>query len=89
MIKLSVMAAVVCVALAATSQAAPQSECEVLANEKQLVGQAKVRFLRKCEADRAGDALAACERAAAERNLRGAARSAHIKKCLAETPKRP
>jgi hypothetical protein len=62
--------------------------CEKMAGEKKLAGAAKTSFVKKCEADAAGDATAAaspaCEKSAADKNLAGAAKTSHIKKCMAD-----
>jgi hypothetical protein len=63
------------------------SDCEAKAGEKKLAGAAKTSFIKKCEKDAAGGAMAAspaCEKSAADKKLAGAAKNSHIKKCMAD-----
>ncbi len=64
-----------------------EATCEAKAAEKKLAGAAKTSFIKKCEKDAAGGAMAAspaCEKSAADKKLAGAAKNSHIKKCMAD-----
>jgi hypothetical protein len=83
--RLSVVMFLMLIATTQTAFAGPV--CEQLAAEKRLGKAAKASFMRKCEADRAGDLLAQCDRAASGRNLQGATRNAEVKQCLSDRRK--
>jgi hypothetical protein len=74
---------------ASHASAAPMSNCEKQAADKQLAGAAKNSFVKKCMADAGGGKSAAkaspaCEKSAAEKKLAGAAKTSHIKKCMTD-----
>jgi hypothetical protein len=73
--------------IATTQTAFADPVCEQLAAEKRLGKAAKAGFIRKCEADQAGDLLAQCDRAASARSLQGATRNAEVKQCLSDRRK--
>ncbi|HWH83752.1 MAG TPA: hypothetical protein VNU71_16085, partial [Burkholderiaceae bacterium] len=58
--------------------------CAAQAAEKKLAGAAKTSFVKKCEKDAKGPAVAACETKAAEKKLAGAARNSFVKKCVTD-----
>ncbi len=69
------------------TQAFAAGDCEKKAEEKKLAGAAKTSFVKKCEKDAAGGAMAAspaCEKSAADKKLAGAAKTSHLKKCMAD-----
>ena len=74
-------------AAAPFAQAADAASCDARAAEKKLAGAAKTSFLKKCNADAAGEAQTACEAKAAEKKLAGAAKSSFTKKCVADAQK--
>ncbi len=74
-----------------TGQAQAAGDCEAKATEKKLAGAAKTSFMKKCEKDAGGSAMAAspaCEKSAADKKLAGAAKKSHIKKCMADGSKK-
>ena len=61
--------------------------CAAQAADKKLAGAAKNSFMKKCEKDSQGPAMAACESQAGEKKLAGAAKNSFVKKCAADAAK--
>ena len=71
--------------LSAACLAAPAfaaDTCAAQAAEKKLAGAAKNSFVKKCEKDAKGPAMAACEGQAADKKLAGAAKNSFVTKCV-------
>ena len=89
--KTLITAALLSLSLFASQAFAANAECEAKAGEKKLAGAAKTSFMKKCEKDAGGGAMAAaspaCEKSATDKKLAGAAAKSHIKKCMADSKK--